>query len=331
LNKSIFCKNYSKNCIIYFFLFTFKLNLLSDGSTRKPNLPTLNRIAESELIINSRGAIYHLDLRPEEISPDIITVGDPDRVGEVSKYFDKIEVQRAHREFVTHTGYIGKKRISVVSTGIGTDNIDIVFNELDALFNINFDTRTVNQALKQLSIIRIGTSGSLKKEFEVDSFLASTHGLGIDNLMNFYDVEHSDTDQKIIDAFIEQTGLLGKVSAPYLNACDGDLLGQFNDGFYKGITVTCPGFYGPQGRVLRLGLSNPNFIDKLSDFNYNGSIISNFEMETAGIYGLGSALGHKTISLNALIANRITGQISSDPQKTISALIKKTLDLITSN
>jgi len=290
----------------------------------------LNRIAESELIINSRGAIYHLDLKPDEISSDIITVGDPDRVGEVSKYFDRIEVERSHREFVTHTGYIGAKRISVVSTGIGTDNIDIVFNELDALFNIDFDTRTVKGELKQLNIIRIGTSGSLQKDFPVDSFLASTHGLGIDNLMNFYDVKHNDADQNIIDAFIAQTGLSGKVSAPYLNACDSGLLKQFDEGFHKGITVTCPGFYGPQGRVLRLGLSNPGFIDKLSDFKHSGLIISNFEMETAGIYGLGAALGHKTISLNALIANRITGRFSKDPNATVKALIEKALGIITS-
>lgn len=291
----------------------------------------MNRIPESELFVNARGAIYHLDVKPDEISADIITVGDPDRVGEVSKHFDKIEVQRSHREFVTHTGYIGARRISVVSTGIGTDNIDIVFNELDALFNIDFNTRTINRELKQLNIIRIGTSGSLQKDFPVDSFLVSTHGLGIDNLMNFYDVERSDADQKIIDAFIAQTGLSGKVSAPYLNACDSGLLKQFDKGFHKGITVTCPGFYGPQGRVLRIGLSNPGFIDKLSDFRYNNLIISNFEMETAGIYGMGAALGHKTISLNALIANRITGQFSKDAGATVKALIEKTLEVITSS
>ncbi len=290
----------------------------------------MNRIAESELIINGRGAIYHLDVKPDEISADIITVGDPDRVSEVSKHFDKIEVQRSHREFVTHTGYIGARRISVVSTGIGTDNIDIVFNELDALFNIDFATRTVNSELKQLNIIRIGTSGSLQKDFPVDSFLASSHGLGIDNLMNFYDVKPNEANQEVIDAFISQTGLSGKVSAPYLNACDGWLLNQFDKGFHKGITVTCPGFYGPQGRVLRLGLSNPGFIDKLSDFRYKGLVVSNFEMETAGIYGLGAALGHKTISLNALIANRITGEFSKDPGATVNALIEKTLEIITS-
>jgi uridine phosphorylase len=289
----------------------------------------LNRIAESELIVNARGAIYHLDVKPDEISANIITVGDPERVGEVSRHFDKIEVQRSHREFVTHTGYIGAKRISVVSTGIGTDNIDIVFNELDALFNIDFDTRTVNQQLKQLNIIRIGTSGSLQKDFPVDSFLASTHGLGIDNLMNFYDVTVNDVNKDILDQFITQTGLSGKVSAPYINACDDGLLQQFDKGFHKGITVTCPGFYGPQGRVLRLGLSNPGFIDKLSDFRYNDLIVSNFELETAGIYGLGAALGHKTISLNALIANRITGEFSKNVNATVNALIEKTLEMLT--
>jgi len=287
----------------------------------------LNRIAESELIISPLGAIYHLDLTPDEIATNIITVGDPERVGDVSKHFDTIEVKRAHREFVTHTGYIGKKRLSVVSTGIGTDNIDIVFNELDALVNIDFASRTINKELKQLNIIRIGTSGSLQRDIPVDSFLVSTHGLGIDNLMNFYAVADNKDRQDIIDAFMTQTGLSGKVSAPYINVCDAGLLKHFEQGFYKGITVTCPGFYGPQGRVLRLGISNPGFVDKLTDFNYNGLIISNFEMETAGIYGLGKALGHKAISLNALIANRVTGEFSKDPQGTIDALILKTLDI----
>lgn len=287
----------------------------------------MNRIAESELIITPRGAIYHLDVTPDEIATNIITVGDPDRVGEVSKHFDTIEVKRAHREFVTHTGYLGKKRVSVVSTGIGTDNIDIVFNELDALVNIDFASRAVNEKLKQLNIIRIGTSGSLQKDIPVDSFLVSTYGLGIDNLMNFYAMAENKEGQGIIEAFITQTGLLGKVSAPYINACDSGLLKRFDEGFYKGITVTCPGFYGPQGRVLRLGLSNPGFIDKLSEFNHNGLRISNFEMETAGIYGLGNALGHKVISLNAIIANRVTGAFSNKAQATMETLIQKTLDI----
>ncbi len=286
------------------------------------------RIAESELIINNRGAAYHLDVRPDEIAHDVITVGDPDRVGEVSKHFDSIEVKRGHREFVTHTGYIGKKRLSVISTGIGTDNIDIVFNELDALVNIDFETRTIKPALTQLNIVRIGTSGSLQKEIPVDSFLVSTHGLGVDNLLNFYQTNLSAEEQELLDAFITQTGLSAKVAGPYITAYANDLAKHFHQGFHQGITVTCPGFYGPQGRVLRLPLSHPSFIDNLTRFNHNGHRISNFEMETAGIYGLSKLLGHKALSLNAIMANRITGEFSKDSAKTMEALIVKTLGIV---
>ena len=288
----------------------------------------MNRIAESELIINSRGAIYHLDLTPDELSTNIITVGDPERVGEVSKHFDLIEVKRAHREFVTHTGYIGKKRFSVVSTGIGTDNIDIVLNELDALVNIDFETRTVKQKLQQLKIVRVGTSGSLQKDIPVDGFLVSTHGLGIDNLMNFYDTHSDDTEKQIIEAFVQQTGLSGKVSAPYINACSDSLFKYFEQGFYSGITVTCPGFYGPQGRLLRLGLKLPGFIDSLTAFNHKGLKITNFEMETAGIYGLSKAFGHQAVSLNAIVANRINGRFSNNVVATMQTLISKVLDIL---
>jgi uridine phosphorylase len=287
-----------------------------------------NRIAESELIINDHGAIYHLDLRPEEIASDIITVGDPERVAEVSKHFDRVEVKRSYREFVTHTGYIGKKRLTVISTGIGTDNIDIVFNELDALVNIDFETRTVKLKLKQLNIVRIGTSGSLQKEVPVDSFLVSTHGLGVDNLLNFYDTKPDVEEQGLLKAFTEQVGLHAKVSGPYITACSQSLAKHFEEGFHHGITVTCPGFYGPQGRVLRLGLSNPNFIDNLTLFNHNGHRISNFEMETAGIYGMGKLLGHNILSLNAIMANRITGEFSKNSTATIESLITKTLGIL---
>lgn len=288
-----------------------------------------NRIAESELIINDRGAAYHLDLRPEELALDVITVGDPERVAEVSKHFDSVEVKRSHREFVTHTGYIGKKRFSVVSTGIGTDNIDIVFNELDALINIDFVSRTINPQLKQLNIVRIGTSGSLQREIPVDSFLMSTHGLGIDNLLNFYQTRPTQQETELLEAFVTQTGLSAKVAGPYITACSDSLAQHFQQGFYQGITVTCPGFYGPQGRVLRLPLSHPGFIDSLTHFSHNGHRISNFEMETAGIYGLGTLLGHKVLSLNAIMANRITGEFSKDGGKAIESLIVKTLGVLT--
>jgi len=290
----------------------------------------MQRIAESELIINARGAIYHLDLRPEELANNIITVGDPDRVDEVSKYFDKVEVKQQHREFVSHTGRLGNKRVTVVSTGIGTDNIDIVLNELDALVNINFDTRQINEQLKSLNIIRIGTSGSLQGDIPVDSFVVSTHGLGLDNLLNYYRLEHNEQEKQLLHSFITHTQLHTGVCHPYISGAGAHLLKDFVEGFHHGITVTCPGFYGPQGRILRLGIRNPELIDRLTQFNFGQHRISNFEMETAGIYGLGKLLGHHCISLSAIVANRIQKQFSKDSYKTIDQLIRKTLEIVSS-
>lgn len=288
----------------------------------------MQRIAESELIINERGAIYHLDVTPSELADNIITVGDPDRVKEVSKHFDKIEIQRQHREFVTHTGTLGNKRISVVSTGIGPDNIDIVLNELDALVNINFESRTINPELKQLNIIRIGTSGSLQADLPVDSFVVSTHGLGIDNLMNFYLHENNEQEQQLLHAFVTQTQLHSGFSNPYIAGAAVSLMRHFVEGYFQGITVTCPGFYGPQGRVLRLGISNPNLIDRLTEFKFGQYRITNFEMETSAIYGLGKALHHNCLSLSAIVANRIHKNFSSDGGALVEKLIVKSLEII---
>ncbi|MEO8765942.1 MAG: nucleoside phosphorylase [Ginsengibacter sp.] len=285
-------------------------------------------IAESELIINSRGAIYHLDAKPGEIAENIITVGDPARVKEVSKHFDKVEIELHHREFVTHTGFLGNKRLSVISTGIGTDNIDIVLNELDALANIDFSTRTIKSELKQLNIIRIGTSGSLQANIPVDSFVASTHGLGIDNLMNFYIQENNEEEKQLLHSFVTQTQLHSRFSFPYIAGAAMSLIKHFVDGFHQGITVTCPGFYGPQGRVLRLGVANPQFIDRLTHFRFGNHHIANFEMETAGIYGLGKALRHNCLSLSAIVANRIHKNFSADGNAAIEKLIVKTLEII---
>ena len=287
-----------------------------------------HRIEESELIINPRGAIYHLDLRPEELAHNVITVGDPDRVREVSKHFDHIEVKQQHREFITHTGTIGGKRISVLSSGIGPDNIDIVLNELDALVNIDFETRTVKQELTQLNIIRLGTSGSLQASVPVDSMVAGTHGLGVDNLLNFYKHENNEEERQLIHSFVTQTGLNRSVGDPYITGASPSLLKHFVEGSHHGITVTCPGFYGPQGRVLRLGISNPGFIDSLSHFSFGPHKIVNFEMETSAIYGLGSVLGHHCLSLNAIIANRIDKTFSKDPAALIEQLIQRSLQIM---
>ncbi len=288
----------------------------------------MQRIAESELIINNRGAIYHLDVRPEEMATTIITVGDPERVRNVSKHFDKIEFKSQHREFVTHTGYLGKKRISVVSTGIGTDNIDIVFNELDALMNIDFETRSIRQNLTQLNIVRIGTAGSLQSSIPVDSFVVSTHGLGIDNLINFYRHEENEEEKQLLHSFVTLTQLHNRFSYPYINTAGASLIKHFVEGYQHGITVTCPGFYGPQGRILRLGLSNPNLIDRLSQFSFGNHRIANFEMETAGIYGMGKLLGHHCLSISAIVANRITKQFSKNADAAIEKLIEKTMSIV---
>lgn len=288
----------------------------------------MNRIEESELIINSRGAIYHLDMLPEDVADTVIFVGDPGRVKEVSKHFDAIEVKNEHREFISHTGRLGNKRLTVISTGIGPDNIDIVLNELDALVNIDFKTRTINPVLKQLNIIRIGTSGSLQKDIPVDGFVASSHGLGIDNLLNFYTHSSNDEEQQIIQQFINHTQIDASVSQPYITGASSALLKHFVDGFHHGITVTCPGFFGPQGRVLRLGLTNPKLIDKLPAFTFGQHRITNFEMETSAIYGLGKLLGHHCLSLNAIVANRVEKEFSKDGQKAVENLIVKALGII---
>ncbi len=288
----------------------------------------MNSIAASELIINDRGAIYHVNCRPEEIADTIITVGDPDRVKEVSKHFDSIEFRNQHREFVTHTGYVGKKRISVTSTGIGPDNIDIVLNELDALVNIDFETRTIKEKLTSLNIIRVGTSGSLQREIPVDSFVASTHGLGLDNLMNFYQHSSNEEEKQLLHSFNTHTQLHHGISSPYITGAGMNLLKEFVDGFHSGITVTCPGFYGPQGRVLRMGLTQPQLIDSLTSFSFGQHRISNFEMETSAIYGMGKVLGHHCLSLSAIVANRISKEFSKDGAAAVENLIRKTLEII---
>lgn len=291
----------------------------------------MGSIAASELIINDRGAIYHVNCRPEEIASTVITVGDPDRVKEVSKYFDSIEFKNHHREFVTHTGYVGKKRLSVTSTGIGPDNIDIVLNELDALVNIDLETRTIREKLTALNIIRVGTCGSLQKEIPVDSFVASTHGLGLDNLMNFYIHSSNEEEKQLLHSFNTHTQLHQGITSPYITGAGVSLLKEFVEGFHQGITVTCPGFYGPQGRVLRMGLTQPDLIDRLTSFSFGQHRISNFEMETSAIYGMGKVLGHHCLSLSTIVANRITKEFSKDGAAAVEELIKKTLEIVEGN
>ncbi len=289
------------------------------------------RIAESEMILNARGAIYHLNLKPEEIGSTVFLVGDPDRVKEVSKHFDKIEYKGEYREFITHTGTIGKKRLTVLSTGIGTDNVDIALNELDALVNIDLSTREIKPGSTSLNLIRIGTSGALQPEIPVDSFIASTHGLGIDNLLNFYRLEQNDEEKQLLHSFVTGTQMHSQIGYPYIAGASASLIKHFVKDFFQGITVTCPGFYGPQGRVLRLGISNPELINRLTQFRFGQHRITNFEMETSAIYGLGRLLGHNCLSLNAVIVNRVRKEFSKDSKATVENLIIKVLEIVSQN
>lgn len=282
-------------------------------------------IPESELILNSRGAIYHLNLRPEEIADTIFLVGDQDRVAKVSKHFDQIIHRQQHREFIAHTGIIGQKSVTVLSTGIGPDNIDIAINELDALANIDFNTRTINAQLKQLQIIRLGTSGALQADIPVDALVVSTHGLGFDNVLNYYEHDITSEDAELINAFIQQTEMDTRITMPYVFAGSQQLIDQFGQGFYKGITVTAPGFYGPQGRELRLKSRTRSYIDKLSSFSHQGHRITNFEMESSAIFGLCKLLGHHCTSVNVVVANRIAQQYSKDANAAVEQMIEKVL------
>jgi len=239
-------------------------------------------------------------------------------------------VKQQYREFVSHTGVIGKKRLTVISTGIGTDNIDIVLNELDALINIDFSTRLIKEQHTPLKIVRIGTSGSLQSSIPVDSFVSSTHGLGLDNLLNFYRWEHNDEENQLLHAFAAHSQLHNNVCQPYISGANSSLLKHFVTNFHQGITVTCPGFYGPQGRILRLGIKNPELINRLTQFSFGQYRIANFEMETAGIYGLGKLLGHHCLSLSAIVANRMRREFSKDANALVEKLIKQTLETITS-
>ncbi|MBB6680440.1 nucleoside phosphorylase [Aequorivita sp. 609] len=286
-------------------------------------------IKSSELILTPEGKIYHLNLAPSELAPTVITVGDPGRVEMVSKYFDSIEVKAEHREFKTHTGNFKGKRISVISTGIGPDNIDIVFNELDALVNIDFENRTIKKKLTSLDIIRIGTSGSLTDEIEVDSFLISAIGIGLDNVMHYYNDIDTIFERDFAQKFIDHTQWNPDNSVPYAVKADKSLLEKLSsDKTFKGITITNVGFYGPQGRVLRARLRDENLNEKLTSFRINKKKITNMEMETATMYGMSKLLGHSAISMNAIIANRATGSFSKNSYKTIDELIQYTLEKI---
>ncbi|MBP93532.1 MAG: phosphorylase [Flavobacteriaceae bacterium] len=287
-------------------------------------------IKESELILNPDGSVYHLNLKPENISKTIIFVGDQDRVEKITKHFDSIEFTTQKREFKTQTGTYKNKRLTVISTGIGPDNIDIVMNELDALVNIDLETRQPKQNLTSLNIVRVGTSGSLQSDIPVDSFLISSHGLDLNGLLHFYQIEKF-TNPDVETAFIKHTKWDANKAKPILIANSESLEKHFSSSkTYTGITATAVGFYGPQGRVLRLPIKDVDLNTKMDSFAYQNHRITNLEMETSAIYGLSKLLGHQALSLNAIIANRANGTFSQDSKKVVENLITYTLDKMTS-
>lgn len=281
------------------------------------------RIPESELILNEGGRVYHLNLHPEMVAETIIVVGDPERVPKVSTHFDKIEFQVNSRELVTHTGTIGGKRISVISSGMGTDNVELLMTELDALVNVDFESRKVKEELKQLKIFRIGTSGCLQPDIPLDAYLVSKAGLGLDTLMNFYNWNSED------DNFVgEVKSVLGLSFTPYLAEASQSLLAVFGGELYEGVTITCPGFYAPQGREVRLKPRIDDMLGIMTEMSTPYGRFTNFEMETAGYYAMAKLLGHQMLSLNALIANRARQEFSDDPEKAINRLIELVLGKI---
>jgi uridine phosphorylase len=283
-------------------------------------------IKQSELILNPDGSIYHLNLKPDHIASTIIFVGDQDRVDKVTQHFDAIEFTTQKREFKTTTGTFKGKRISVISTGIGPDNIDIVLNELDAIVNIDLKTRKVKKTQTQLNIIRIGTSGSLQADIPVDSFVISSHGLDLNGMLHSYQIDKI-ANSEIENAFVNHTNWSSKKAHPIIISNSKNLEDKLSSSkTFSGITATAGGFYGPQGRILRLDLQDSNLNNKIDSFNFNGHRVTNLEMETSAIYGLSKLLGHNAVSMNAIIANRANGTFSENPKKVIVDLIEYTLN-----
>jgi uridine phosphorylase len=288
----------------------------------------MKRIAETELILNADGSVYHLNLLPGDVADTVITVGDPERVAAISKRFDHIELKKHKREFVTHTGVIGNKRLTVISTGIGTDNIDIVLNELDALVNIDLQTRQPKEQLKSLNIIRLGTSGAIQADIPVDSLLVSSAAFGFDTLMHFYQHQLSEEEKRLLNDFKKILPADSGFS-PYIATADTSLISKLTPDLHRGITITAPGFYAPQGRELRAKQALPGLMELIQGFNSGGQRITNLEMETAGIYGLATVLGHKAISFNVILANRATQVFSTQPEKIMEQFIGEVLKRLT--
>jgi len=289
----------------------------------------MKKFKDSELIINPDGSVYHIKLRPEDVAPTVILVGDQHRVPVVSKYFDVIEVKKENREFVTHTGTLNGKRLTVTSTGIGTDNIDIVINELDAAVNIDLERREPKEKHTALNLVRLGTSGALQPDIEVDSFVASAFGLGFDGLLHFYQYPENLVENDLAEAFIAQTGWNTRLPYPYVVKASQILLEQLAFDLKSGITATANGFYGPQGRQLRIPLAYPELNQAIENFEHKGHRIVNFEMETSALFALGGILGHNTLTICDIIANRVTRQFSRDYKASVEKMIRLVLERLT--
>ncbi len=286
-------------------------------------------IEPSELIVNPNGSIFHLHLKPEDIADTIILVGDPGRVDTVASFFSKIELTVSNREFKTITGSFNGQRISVVSTGIGTDNIDIVVNELDALANIDLEKRQVKKQLKQLTMVRLGTSGALQADIPVDSFVSTNIAIGFDGLLNFYEGRNRISNLAMEAAFMKHTNWNPLLAKPYFVHSNSELIELFKDFTVQGVTISAPGFYGPQGRVLRLPLADSDLNTRIEQFRYNNQKITNFEMESSAINGLSLLLGHRSITICAIIANRVLKTASADYKLSTKKLIEQALHRLT--
>jgi len=279
-------------------------------------------LAASELVLNADGSVYHCNLLPENLGDTIFLVGDPGRVPSISGFFDRVDFKTQKREIVTHTGTKNGKQVTVISTGMGTDNIDIVLSELDAVANIDLVSKQIKPDHKQLTFIRLGTSGSLQENIPVDSFVASSHGLGFDGLVHYYANSESLSENPFVENFMAAVDWDKRLPRPYLAEGDAEMLKKAIDlGFHSGVTATASGFYGPQGRVLRLGVKDTALNEKLSKFRHDNLRITNFEMETSGIYGLSKLMGHRALTINCIVANRFTGQFSKDYHQSMLQLI----------
>jgi len=286
----------------------------------------VTHLAEPDLIVNSNGSVYHLALRPDQLADIVLIMGDPARVVEVSDLFDAIEHRVTNREFISHTGYYREKRITALSTGIGPDNIDIVMQELDALVNFDLQSRRPNSKRRSLTIIRLGTSGALQPDIPVNSYGLSSCAMGLDNLIYFYEGFQEIVNKEMSAHFARQANWHPSLTNPYFVNGSKKLIAQFSENTIPGITVTAPGFYGPQGRKLYPGLTDPRMIEKLQQFHSQGLRITNFEMETSALYGLGALMGHNVLTICAIIANRATGEYNADHDPVIKGLIKLVLE-----